>query len=121
MIDSSNIETMLAAERPRLVRLCARLSGNWDAAEDLAQETLLRAWHHVDRLQEASQAAPWLSGIARNLCLDWSRRYYREQKRLVQPASTASPDSKDAANQLPNDFDLEFQLEREELVTLLDQ
>lgn len=113
MDSAFDIETILAAERPRLVRLCARLSGNWDAAEDLAQETLLRAWRHIDRLQEVGQAASWLSGIARNVCLEWSRRSYREQRRLIQPALDA--------NQLPNDFDLEFELEREELVTLLDQ
>ena len=38
------IQTALAAERPRLVAFCAHLSGSWDAAEDLAQETLLEAW-----------------------------------------------------------------------------
>ena len=31
----------LLLERPRLVGLCARLTGNYDAAEDLTQETLL--------------------------------------------------------------------------------
>jgi hypothetical protein len=39
--DSVQAEAML--ERARLVRLCARLTGNVDAAEDLAQETLLEA------------------------------------------------------------------------------
>ena len=32
------------SERRRLVRLCATISGDRDAAEDLAQETLLEAW-----------------------------------------------------------------------------
>ncbi|MBV7331320.1 RNA polymerase sigma factor [Chloroflexi bacterium TSY] len=121
MICSSNIEKMLATERPRLVRLCARLSGHWGAAEDLAQETLLRAWRRADRLQETSQVAPWLSGIARNVCLEWSRRHYREEKKLVPSAHADSPGRRDAADQLPNDFDLEFNLEREELIGLLDQ
>ena len=38
----SILETILASERTRLVRFCAHLTGNPDAAEDLAQETLLR-------------------------------------------------------------------------------
>ncbi len=121
MAQATNIETTLAAERPRLVRLCARLSGNWDAAEDLAQETLLQAWHHADRLSDWQQAAPWLSAIARNLCLHWSRRHYREQGRLTQSAYADLPSALHAAAQSHTDFDLEFELERQELVTLLDR
>ena len=33
-------------ERTRLVQLCARIVGDREAAEDLAQETLLEAWRH---------------------------------------------------------------------------
>ncbi|MGO8949108.1 MAG: RNA polymerase sigma factor [Ktedonobacterales bacterium] len=36
---SKELEAELAAERPRLVGFCARLSGNAAVAEDLAQET----------------------------------------------------------------------------------
>jgi DNA-directed RNA polymerase specialized sigma24 family protein len=36
----------LHAERARLVHLCAYLTGNGEAAEDLAQETLVEAWRH---------------------------------------------------------------------------
>src|SRR5215212_2604060 len=121
MNQALRLEMLLLAERPRLVRLCTRLSGNRDAAEDLAQETLLQAWHHADRLQGWDQAAPWLSAIARNVCLHWSRHYYREQARLDQPAYVDSPRTVRAADQLVDDFDLEFELERNELVTLLDQ
>jgi RNA polymerase sigma-70 factor (ECF subfamily) len=35
-------------ERARLVRLCATIIGNSEAAEDLAQETLLEAWRHLE-------------------------------------------------------------------------
>ncbi|MBA2678430.1 MAG: hypothetical protein H0U76_08565, partial [Ktedonobacteraceae bacterium] len=35
----NTLESLLPLERARLVRLCARLTGNVDAAEDLAQET----------------------------------------------------------------------------------
>ncbi len=39
---AASVEAM-AAERARLVRLCARITGDRAAAEDLAQETFLEA------------------------------------------------------------------------------
>src|SRR5262249_32768459 len=69
---------MLSAERPRLVRLCASLAGAPSVAEDLAQETLLEAWRSLPRLADRQALAPWLSGIARNVCLRWRRRHGRE-------------------------------------------
>jgi DNA-directed RNA polymerase specialized sigma24 family protein len=47
---SSTLETILAGERTRLVRFCAYLTGNPDAAEDLAQETVLEAWRNQQKL-----------------------------------------------------------------------
>ena len=45
-----DLERRLADERPRLVRLCARFSGSQEAAEDLAQETLIAAWRNKEQL-----------------------------------------------------------------------
>jgi len=61
------------AERARLVRLCALLSGDREVAEDLAQETLLEAWRHRHRLSDPRGADRWLTAIARNVCLRWGR------------------------------------------------
>jgi DNA-directed RNA polymerase specialized sigma24 family protein len=46
-----SLETSLALERARLVRLCAKITGDGIIAEDLAQETLLEAWRHIDNLR----------------------------------------------------------------------
>ena len=45
-----DFETVLMSERPRLVRLCAWLAGNREAAEDLAQETLIAAWKSREQM-----------------------------------------------------------------------
>lgn len=68
----------LESERRRLVRLCASITGDAAIAEDLAQETLLEAWRHRDRLREPSGADRWLNAIARNVCHRWSRRRGRD-------------------------------------------
>lgn len=82
--DSMALQAALAVERPRLVAFCAYLSGSWDAAEDLAQETLLEAWRARDRLHSSDGLAPWLTAIARNVCLRWRRSRGRESAYLAQ-------------------------------------
>jgi RNA polymerase sigma factor (sigma-70 family) len=62
------------SERRRLVRLCATISGDHDAAEDLAQETLLEAWRNQHKLTDPAGADRWLTAVARNVCLRWTTR-----------------------------------------------
>ena len=65
-------------ERRRLVRLCASLSGDAGAAEDLAQEALLEAWRNAHKLHDPAGAERWLAAIARNVCLRRGRRAGRQ-------------------------------------------
>jgi RNA polymerase sigma-70 factor (ECF subfamily) len=64
--------------RPDLLRFAFWLSRDRALAEDVVQETLLRAWKAQDSLQNDSAAKPWLLTIVR-------REYARcfERKRLV--------------------------------------
>lgn len=71
---------------PRVLRFCKRLSGNASEAEEIAQETFLRAWQHAERYQPRAQVITWLLTIARNLAIDRGRRLGR------QPATTSEAD-----------------------------
>jgi RNA polymerase sigma factor (sigma-70 family) len=75
--------TWLHAERRRLVGLCAAITGDRGAAEDLAQETLLEAWRNRHKLRDAHGSQPWLNAIARNVCLRWARRRGRDAAALA--------------------------------------
>src|SRR3954462_7921954 len=86
------IEGALPSEWPRLVRLCAHFTGDRDSAEDLAQETLIEAWRHQERVYDWQGYSSWLSAIARNLSLRWIRQRRHEQARLVTSIST-TPDA----------------------------
>ncbi len=111
----------LLLERGRLVRFCARFTGDRDAAEDLAQQTLLEAWQHTDRLHDPVARDSWLFGIARNICLQWARRHAREAAvRLDRDRAASGPDSS-PDDRLADDFDLELELERDDLARLLDR
>lgn len=114
-------EGAIAAERVRLVRLCTRLTGDREAAEDLAQETLLEAWRNEHMLRDPQARDRWLNGIARNLCLRWGRTRGRERARLAQPGGGADTDATSTPEGLADDFDLEVELERDELALLLDK
>src|SRR5579872_2740408 len=111
------------AERPRLVALCASLTGDPTAAEDLAQETLIEAWRHRDRLRDSARERQWLAGIARNVSLRWLRARSRESARtLALPVSTEGDEASAPTwdDLLAGDADLAIELERHELVALLD-
>ena len=109
----------LHAERARLVRLCACLTGNSDAAEDLAQETLVEAWRHAHKLYDPSGRDRWLAAIARNVCRRWARSRGRELARRAYEswdAGAAEPEDGPAG-----ELDVEVDLERHELAQLLDR
>jgi RNA polymerase sigma-70 factor (ECF subfamily) len=114
------LDDVMVAERARLVRLCAQLTGWPEAAEDLAQETLIEAWRIRDRLYDPSGYSQWLSAIARNVCRRWVRSHGRDLVHLVQPGGF-DPLRSILEEQPAEDFDLEVELERGELAVLLDR
>ncbi|MFJ6082699.1 RNA polymerase subunit sigma-70 [Streptomyces sp. NPDC092369] len=60
---------------------CYRMSGSYDDAEDLVQETFLRAWRARDAFEGRASARTWLYRIATNACLDFQRRTARRPRR----------------------------------------
>ncbi|MFL5801344.1 MAG: RNA polymerase sigma factor [Roseiflexaceae bacterium] len=113
------LNSALFAERARLVRLCASLTGAPSAAEDLAQETLLEAWRSWAKLADRQALAPWLSGIARNVCRRWRRRRGREAMYMMREALDDA--ATQPATSLDDDGDPTIELERHELAALLDR
>ena len=53
---------------------CYRMLGSFDEAEDLVQETMLRAWRRRDSFEGRSSFRSWLYTIATNACLDQLRK-----------------------------------------------
>lgn len=72
-------EEMLAAV-PKLRAFAISLSGNVDRADDLVQETLLKALANIDSFKRGTNMPAWLFTILRNLFIS----EYRKRKREVE-------------------------------------
>jgi RNA polymerase sigma-70 factor, ECF subfamily len=82
MSSAQNVrETMLAAV-PSLRAFAISLYGNVDRADDLVQETLLRAWTHLDSFEPGTNMSAWLFTILHNRF----RSEYRKRRREVEDA-----------------------------------
>lgn len=118
-MDIAQWNNVVVVERSRLVRACLRYTGNADVAEDLAQETLIEAWRNRHKVIDRAGVQPWLYAIARNVCLRWQRQHGREQACLADaPPDTGGTPLIDA---VPDAYDWEAELERDELAVLLDR
>lgn len=88
-----------------LWRYAVRLTGDTARAEDVVQETLLRAWRHPEVTDDGERSArAWLFTVARNLIIDERRSArYRSESRtgdvddLAQAADRAGPDEVETA------------------------
>ena len=59
---------------PVIYRVCYRVLGDADEAEDVTQETLLRAWKALPDWQPKAKFSTWACTVALNLCRDRLRK-----------------------------------------------
>jgi RNA polymerase sigma-70 factor (TIGR02960 family) len=73
IMDRDAFASLTERHRRELHVHCYRMLGSFDEAEDLVQETFLRAWRGRQGFDGAA-SRPWLYRIATNACLDAIRR-----------------------------------------------
>src|SRR5213082_75630 len=63
-----------------IFRLVRRKLGDALLAEDIAQETFMKALRMMDRVDDSFNFGGWVHTVARNLCYDELRRRQRDQR-----------------------------------------
>lgn len=78
MTERDSFKDLLIAELPNLRAFAASISGSMQLADDLVQETLLKAWGNMDKFQPGTSIRAWLFTILRNTYFSMYRKRGRE-------------------------------------------
>jgi RNA polymerase sigma-70 factor (ECF subfamily) len=80
--DELKIEDLIEEHAARMYRLGLKLCGSREDAEDLVQETFLRAYQNWDQFEGRSDPFTWLYTIAARVCIRRHRRRSGEPDRI---------------------------------------
>lgn len=75
--DIKAFEELVCRYERKIYTLAYRMMGNYDDANDLAQEAFLRAFQAIGGFREEASFLTWLSRIVTNVCRDELRKRYR--------------------------------------------
>ena len=110
--DQSAIKQLVLDNQNKAYALALRLTGDREAAADLAQEAFVKAWQGLRSFQGESSFATWVYRLTTNVCID----YLRKQKRREAVEPAVSLDDTESGWAEPADWeqDPQRQLERSE-------
>jgi len=112
---SPALRDSLIAQIGSLRAFAVSLCGDRDRADDLVQETLFKAWNHLDSFKEGTNLKAWLFTILRNTYFSERRKRKREvedadgsyaarlSSRPEQPGHMDMRDFQEALSHLPED------------------
>ena len=89
--DLSAFESIVRRFEHRVLLTSKRMLGNVEDAQDAAQETFIRVYRNLGRVDRNRRFEPWLYRIAMNVCRDaWKRR--KRQAEIPLPEEGEPPD-----------------------------
>jgi len=99
--DAAAFAALLRESAPTLERLALRLVGDRHHAEDIAQDTALKAWRKLPGFKGESRFRTWVCRILVHRALDFLRRRRPTEEVLEQvPAVARDPQAQAAAREL---------------------
>jgi RNA polymerase sigma-70 factor, ECF subfamily len=105
--DGEALRELWRTHSTALLRFAVRLTlGDRQRAEDIVQETLLRAWRHPEVVGSGQQAIrPWLFTVTRNVAIDMWRAWSRIEE-VIDDRRTDRPDSAEHIEQAVTGLDV---------------
>jgi len=97
--DSDAFRLLVEQHSRAIFRLAFRMTGNEEDAEDVVQETFLRAYRQLDKYEARSSFSTWLYRIASNYSLD----LIRMRKRHEEKRERGSVEDRDILQSIPVD------------------
>ncbi|MEU5727020.1 RNA polymerase subunit sigma-70 [Micromonospora sp. NPDC047738] len=88
--DTARFALLTERHRRELQVHCYRMLANYEDAQDMTQETFLRAWNKRESFKGHAALRTWLYRIATNACLDFLRK---RDDRTPVPSELPDPDS----------------------------
>ena len=93
--DLTGLDGLMERHQGRLFRYLRRLLGDETMAEDVFQQTWVRAAERIGRYDASRPFGPWILAVGRNLALDHLRRYRPES--LDEGPEPAAPEGPGAS------------------------
>jgi len=95
--DTDAFRLLVERHSKAIFRVAYRMTGNEHDADDVVQETLLRAWRQMGGFEERANFSTWIHRIAVNCSLDLLRSRNRHEKNQM---STTHNDDDDPPNEI---------------------
>ncbi|MBE7450812.1 MAG: RNA polymerase sigma factor [Kofleriaceae bacterium] len=95
-------EILLGRHRKSVYNFVLRYIGDKETAEDLLQETFMRVIKGADAYKRQAKFTTWLYTIARNLCVDQTRRRKHRKHASLDAPMAAADDSGTLLDVLPS-------------------
>ncbi|MEM7609710.1 MAG: sigma-70 family RNA polymerase sigma factor [Myxococcota bacterium] len=89
--DAGAFRPLLDRHRGRIYSYVLRSVRHPDTARDLTQDVFLKAIQRLNQYGEDARFSTWLFAIARNLCIDHSRRMKHRRHRSLDEADDGAP------------------------------
>lgn len=90
--DSAACRLLATRHLDHSYRLAARILGNNNQADDIAQEAFLRLWKAAPKWQPKAQIKTWLHRVVYNLCIDRLRQENRYSEAEMEDVMDPAPD-----------------------------
>ena len=102
--DKAMFDELVLKHQHKVFNLCYRLSGDYQEANDAAQETFMKVYESLKRFRHESAFSTWLYRIAVNICKNkFKSLAYRQRKKTVSLDNPGLSEDDDSALEIRDD------------------